>query len=60
MSLAVSAMFNVSFKNDLDKRALICPSVRVTKNHCREAVERYPSILKNQPLGRLKLLSRLI
>lgn len=31
MSLAVSAMFNVSFKNDLDKRALICPSVRVTK-----------------------------
>ena len=26
MSLAVSAMFNVSFKNDLDKRALICPS----------------------------------
>lgn len=52
MSLAVSAMFNVSFKNDLDKRALICPSVRVTKNPCREAVERYPSILKNQPLGR--------
>lgn len=47
MSLAVSAMFNVSFKNDLDKRALICPSVRVTKNPCREAVERYPSILKN-------------
>ena len=60
MSLAVSAMFNVSFKNDLDKRALICPSVRVTKNPCREAVESYPSILKNQPLGRLKLLSRLI
>ena len=39
MSLAVSAMFNVSFKNDLDKRALICPSVRVTKNPCREALE---------------------
>ena len=60
ISLAVNVMVSVSFKKDLERRALICPSVRVTKNPCREAVERYPSILKNQPLGRLKLLSRLI
>ena len=60
VSLAVNVMVSVSFKKDLERRALICPSVRVTKNPCREAVERYPSILKNQPLGRLKLLSRLI
>ena len=44
ISLAVNVMVSVSFKKDLERRALICPSVRVTKNPCREAVERYPSI----------------
>ena len=39
ISLAVNVMVSVSFKKDLERRALICPSVRVTKNPCREAVE---------------------
>ena len=31
ISLAVNVMVSVSFKKDLERRALICPSVRVTK-----------------------------